>query len=34
MLIAFSVIAGSVVLVLIALHLYASWTIRDIDRAD
>ncbi len=27
-----AVIAGSVVLLVIALHLYASWSIRDIDR--
>jgi heme/copper-type cytochrome/quinol oxidase subunit 2 len=26
------VIAGSIVLLVIALHLYASWTIREIDR--
>jgi hypothetical protein len=26
-----SVIAGSVVLVVVALHVYASWTIRNID---
>ena len=25
---------GSVLLALIALHVYASWTIRNIDRAD
>jgi hypothetical protein len=28
------VIAGSIVLVVIALHVYASWTIRNIDRSD
>jgi hypothetical protein len=28
------VIAGSLLLVLIALHVYASWTIRNIDRSD
>ena len=27
-----SVIAGSVVLLVIALHVYAGWTIRNIDR--
>jgi hypothetical protein len=29
-----SVAAGSVLLLLVALHVYASWTIRDIDRRD
>ena len=29
-----AVIAGTVLLALIALHVYASWTIRDIDRSD
>jgi hypothetical protein len=27
-------IAGTVVLLLIALHVYASWSIRNIDRSD
>jgi hypothetical protein len=31
MLITFSVLAGTVVLALVALHAYASWTIRNLD---